>query len=359
MICTEADGLTWCRSGFIDPDHGFAQTMDEYNLEDLTDTENYKDGLTKSNTHIDITTKKCKEVCNADYDCEGLLIRGYPKTDPEGSETDSHGCWLLKNVNTKGLVPSETKESILFELEFNDDANEVTKKETDEDASGTIINEVIMIKEVKGIPDLRHGQSISAPFGLDDHCMELVEGKAPGDAIQTCNGDPSCAWHHEQHSADITTGFARYGDVGYFSCNDRIVTGSCNEVGIDACESSKVQEGSVSRSCKWQDGSCQNDKTCAEEVAAEVAGSWSCRAKPLVDVEKQQCFCSNSGQTVFNPKMVVNVGIMNGDLLVTPSESNHYTDAPPGNKVTQFSSDFGNAPFYTQSWTDNHSQWLL
>ena len=74
-----------------------------------------------------------------------------------------------------------------------------------DETTPTILNEVIMIKEVNGIPDLRHGQGISAPFGLDEYCMGLVDNLSLAEAPQTCNSDESCTWHFQSKIGDLDT----------------------------------------------------------------------------------------------------------------------------------------------------------
>ena len=149
-----------------------------------------------------------------------------------------------------------------------------------DETTPTILNEVIMIKEVNGIPDLRHGQGISAPFGLDEYCMGLVDNLSLAEAPQTCNSDESCTWHFQSKIGDLDTTHSP-------STSDE-----------------KVENDTFGNVGKNDD---YND---------DLAGSWACRAKPLVDVQKKQCFCSNSGQTVFNPKMVVEGG-ENGGIFTS------------------------------------------
>jgi len=314
--------MTWCKSEIFDEKKGFAQKITKYDIDYL------RDESADPNELFDRTTNKCKEVCDADYDCEGLVIRGYPKHSGPGPVGDGkgqyptsmdHGCWLLKNVNKKGLIPSETQESMLFDLKFDENNDIVPADET----TPTILNEVIMIKEVNGIPDLRHGQGISAPFGLDEYCMGLVDNLSLAEAPQTCNSDESCTWHFQSKiGEDLTHTHSLTEDVNAHTF------------------------GNVGKNDDYND---------------DLAGSWACRAKPLVDVQKKQCFCSNSGQTVFNPKMVVEGG-ENGGIFTSASSSiindSGYQNKPAQESVTQFQFDFGNAPFYTQSWEQN-GQWLL
>ena len=59
--------------------------------------------------------------------------------------------------------------------------------------------------------------------------------------------------------------------------------------------------------------------------------------------------------------MVVEGG-ENGGIFTSASSSiindSGYQNKPAQESVTQFQFDFGNAPFYTQSWEQN-GQWLL